>query len=148
MSLGHFAGIGRLVADPELRVTPQGKSVASFTIAFSERVKDERTGEWEDGRKEFVRCTAWGQIADNLCESLTKGVEVIVSGRRYTRDYVNKQGEQRTSIEMQVDSIGPNLKFQTATVQKPQRDQTSQQQTSSSDPWGTTPAAQDEEPPF
>lgn len=113
--------IGNLTGDPELRFTPSGAAVASFTVASTPRTLDKATNEWKDGEALFLRCSIWRQAAENVAESLQKGMRVIVQGRLQQRSYETKEGEKRTVIEMQVDEIGPSLKYATAKVNRTQR---------------------------
>jgi single-strand DNA-binding protein len=113
--------IGNITADPELRFTPSGAAVASFTIASTPRTFDRQTNEWKDGEALFLRCSIWRQAAENVAESLTRGMRVIVSGRLQQRSYDTREGEKRTVIEMQVDEVGPSLRYATAKVNRTQR---------------------------
>src|SRR6059058_5632284 len=113
--------IGNLTGDPELRFTPSGAAVASFTVASTPRTLDKATNEWKDGEALFLRCSIWRQAAENVAESLQKGMRVIVSGRLQQRSYETREGEKRTVIEMQVDEVGPSLKYATAKVNRTQR---------------------------
>src|SRR5246500_4522048 len=113
--------VGNLTADPELRFTPSGAAVASFTIASTPRTFDRNTNEWKDGEALFLRCSIWRQAAENVAESLQKGMRVIVSGRLQQRSYETKEGEKRSVIELQVDEIGPSLKYATAKVNRTTR---------------------------
>lgn len=123
MSLPSMTIVGRLTADPELRFTSTGKAVVGFTVAASERRKNKQTDEWEDGDKCFTRCTAWEVVAENIAESLLKGVEVVVIGRSYQREYTTNEGEKRTSFELKVDHIAAEVtKFATVKVTKLARD--------------------------
>ena len=103
--------IGNLTADPEMRFTPSGAAAASFTVASTPRIFDRQAGEWKDGQALFMRCQAWRAMAENIAESLTKGTRVIVQGRLTQRSYTTREGEQRTVVEMQVDEIGPSLRY-------------------------------------
>ena len=113
--------IGNLTSDPELRFTPSGAAVASFTVASTPRTLDKATNEWKDGEALFLRCSIWRQAAENVAESLQKGMRVIVQGRLQQRSYETKEGEKRTVIELQVDEIGPSLKYATAKVNRTTR---------------------------
>lgn len=113
--------IGNLTADPELRFTPSGAAVANFTVASTPRTFDRQTSEWKDGEALFLRCNVWRQAAENVAESLTRGSRVIVSGRLKQRSFDTKEGEKRTVIEMQVDEVGPSLRYATAKVNKTSR---------------------------
>ncbi len=110
--------VGNLTADPELRFTPGGKSVASFTVASTPRTRDNNTNEWKDGETLFIRCSVWDQYGENVAESLAKGARVIVTGRLRQRSFETKTGEQRQSLELTVDDIGPALRYATAKVTK------------------------------
>ena len=110
--------IGNLTADPELRFTPNGAAVANFTVASTPRTFDKQRNEWVDGEALFLRCAAWKQLGENVAESLTKGLQVIVQGRLKSRSYETKEGEKRTSMELEVDAVGPSLQFATATVNR------------------------------
>lgn len=109
---------GNLTGDPELRYTPSGTAVAGFTVASTPRTYDRQTGEWKDGEPLFLRCTIWRQPAENVAESLTRGMRVIVTGRLRQRSYETSQGEKRTVTELDVDEIGPSLRYATAKVAK------------------------------
>lgn len=113
--------IGNLTDNPELKYTPNGRAVASFTIADTPRKQNPQTGEWEDGDTNFQRAEIWNSDAENLANSLTKGTRVIATGRLRARNYETKEGEKRTSIELIVDEIGPSLKYATAQVTKTSR---------------------------
>ena len=113
--------VGNLTGDPELRFTPSGAAVASFTVASTPRVLDKATNEWKDGEALFMRCSVWRQYAENVAESLTKGMRVVVTGRLKQRSYETREGEKRTVVEMEVDEVGPSLKYATAKVNKVQR---------------------------
>ena len=161
--------VGNLTADPELRFTPSGAAVANFTVASTPRIYDRQSGEWKDGEALFLRCNIWREAAENVAESLTRGSRVIVTGRLKQRSFETKEGEKRTVMEVEVDEIGPSLKYATAKVNKASRgggggggfgsgapsgggsrSGTSQ---SNDDPWGSAPASgsfggSDDEPPF
>jgi single-strand DNA-binding protein len=113
--------VGNLTADPELRFTPSGAAVASFTVASTPRTFDRQTNEWKDGEALFLRCSIWRQAAENVAESLTRGMRVVVQGRLQQRSYETREGEKRTVIEMQVDEVGPSLRYATAKVNRTQR---------------------------
>ena len=113
--------IGNLTADPELRFTPSGAAVASFTVASTPRTFDRQTGEWKDGQTLFMPCSSWRDAAENVAESLTKGTRVIVQGRLVQRSYTTREGENRTVVEMQVDEIGPSLRYAKAQVTRQPR---------------------------
>ena len=108
--------IGNLTADPELRFTPNGAAVANFTVASTPRTFDRQTNEWKDGDAMFLNCSVWRQYAENVAESLTKGMRVIVSGRLKSRSYETREGEKRTVFEVDVDEVGPALRYATAKV--------------------------------
>jgi len=112
--------IGNLTNDPELRFTPSGSAVANFTIASTPRTFDRQSNEWKDGETLFLRAAVWREAAENVAESLTKGMRVIVSGRLKPRSY-EKDGEKRSVIELEVDEIGPSLKYANAKVNRTQR---------------------------
>jgi single-strand DNA-binding protein len=162
--------IGNLTDDPELRFTPSGAAVAKFRVASTPRFMDRQSGEWKDGEPLFLSCTVWRQAAENVAESLQRGARVIVSGRLRQRSYETREGEKRTVIELEVDEIGPSLRYATAKVQKMSRSGGGGFGSSGGgggqggggnfdDPWATaTPAASsssgsgggnfDDEPPF
>ena len=136
--------IGNIVAPPEMRFTPTGAAVASFTIASTPRQFDKQTNEWKDGETLFMRCSVWRNQAENVAESLTKGTRVIATGRLKSRSWETKEGEKRTSIELEVDEVGPSLRNASAKVTKADRggqqsswSQQGQQQPQT-DPWGTS----------
>ena len=108
--------VGNLTADPELRFTPSGAPVANFTVASTPRTFDRTTNEWKDGDAMFLNCAVWRQAAENVAESLTKGMRVIVQGRLRSRTYETREGEKRTVFEVDVEEIGPALKYATAKV--------------------------------
>ena len=152
--------IGNLTADPELRFTPSGAAVANFTVASTPRTFDRQTQEWKDGEAMFITCAAWRNLAENVAESLTKGARVIVSGRLRSRSYEGREGERRTVFEIEVDEIGPSLRYATAKVtrtasaggswqggpsQAAQPGDWSAQAPVENDPWAN---AQSDEPPF
>lgn len=112
--------IGNLTDDPELRFTPTGAAVAKFRIASTPRTHDRASGEWKDGPP-LLACTVWRQMAENVAESLSKGNRVVVSGRLTQRTYETREGEKRTVMELQVDEIGPSLRYATVKVSKVQR---------------------------
>jgi single-strand DNA-binding protein len=113
--------IGNLTDDPELRFTPSGAAVAKFRVASTPRFMDRQSNEWKDGEPLFLSCTVWRQAAENVAESLQRGARVIVSGRLKQRSYETREGEKRTVIELEVDEIGPSLRYATAKVQKMSR---------------------------
>ena len=161
--------IGNLTADPELRFTASGAAVANFTVASTPRTFDRASGEWKDGEALFLRCNIWRQPAENVAESLTRGSRVIVSGRLKQRSFETKEGEKRTVIELEVDEIGPSLRYATAKVNRAQRSDSPVAAAAvtaavvpavvparvrrADDPWGSAPAAgsaggYSDEPPF
>jgi single-strand DNA-binding protein len=113
--------VGNLVDDPELRFTPSGAAVAKFRIASTPRFLDKQTNEWKDGESLFLSCNVWRQAAENVAESLQRGMRVIVQGRLKQRSYETKEGEKRTVYEIEVDEVGPSLKSATAKVNKTTR---------------------------
>ena len=142
--------VGNLTADPELRTTSAGAQVASFTIASTPRTWNRNTGQFEDGQALFMRCSAWRDMAEHCAQSLGKGMRVIAQGRLQQRSYQAQDGSNRTVIELQVDEIGPSLKYATAQVQKMQsggyqggnangggyQQARQQSQAPADDPWG------------
>ena len=112
---------GNLVDDPELRYTPTGQAVAKFRIASTPRFMDRQTNEWKDGESLFLSCNVWRQAAENVAESLQRGMRVIVQGRLKQRSYETREGEKRTVFEIDVEEIGPSLKFATAKVNRTSR---------------------------
>jgi len=161
--------VGNLTNDPELRFTPSGAAVASFTVASTPRTLDKATNEWKDGEALFLRCSIWRQAAENVAESLQRGARVIVQGRLKQRSFETKEGEKRTVIELDVDEVGPSLKYATAKVNKTTRQGgggggfggggganggSSGGGTPADDPWATAPAGGassggwSDEPPF
>jgi single-strand DNA-binding protein len=165
--------IGNLTADPELRFTPSGAAVANFTVASTPRIFDRQTNEWKDGEALFLRCNIWREAAENVAESLTRGSRVIVSGRLKQRSFETREGEKRTVVELEVDEIGPSLRYATAKVNKASRSGgggggfgggggsrsappaagASGGEAKQDDPWGSAPASGsfaggDDEPPF
>ncbi|WP_244292953.1 single-stranded DNA-binding protein [[Micrococcus luteus] ATCC 49442] len=162
--------IGNLTNDPELRFTTSGSAVANFTIASTPRTFDRASSEWKDGETLFLRAAVWREAAENVAESLTRGMRVIVSGRLKSRSYETKEGEKRTVIELEVDEIGPSLRYANATVNRAQRNTPAgggngyqgngtpaEQSVPQEDPWATPQTAStgggcgngpDSEPPF
>ena len=148
--------IGNLTNDPELRFTPSGSAVANFTVASTPRTFDRNGNEWKDGEPLFLRCSVWREMAENVAESLTKGMRVILSGDLKQRSYETKEGEKRTVIELEVQEIGPSLKYANAKVNRTQRNGNVQQpptqdtwaspaqQGQQAAQWGNGPAS----PPF
>ncbi len=113
--------VGNLTADPELRFTPSGAAVANFTVASTPRTFDKQSNEWKDGEALFLNCSVWRQAAENAAESLQRGMRVIVSGRLKARSYETREGEKRTVFEIDVEEVGPSLKYATAKVTKTSR---------------------------
>lgn len=157
--------VGNLTADPELRFTPSGPAVASFTVASTPRTFDRQSGDWKDGETLFLRCSAWREMAENVADSLQKGMRVIVQGRLVQRSFETREGEKRTVVEMQVDEVGPSMRYAKAQVTRTPRgggNQSNQnygggsqpnynapQGGGSNDPWGQGGSSQfDDEPPF
>jgi len=137
--------VGNLVDDPELRFTPSGAAVANFRIASTPRTFDKQTNEWRDGDALFLSCSVWRQAAENVAESLQKGMRVVVQGRLKQRSYETREGEKRTVVELEVDEVGPSLKYATAKVARVQRSgggggYGSSGGNTGDDPWATTPA--------
>jgi single-strand DNA-binding protein len=138
--------IGNMVQDPELRFTPSGAAVANFTVASTPKTFDRNSNEWKDGETLFMRCAAWKEMGENVAESLTKGMRVVVTGRLKSRSYDTKEGEKRTVIELEVDEIGPSLRYANAKVTRTQRNGNGGgfaqpsgfgQSTAQDDPWAT-----------
>ena len=113
--------VGNLTADPELRFTPAGHAVANFTVASTPRTFDRQSGEWRDGDALFMRCTIWRDAAEHIAESLTRGDRVVVQGRLRQRSFETREGEKRTVVELDVDEIGPSLRYATVKVTKAHR---------------------------
>lgn len=113
--------VGNLTGDPELRFTPAGAAVANFTVASTPRNFDRQANEWRDGETLFLRCSIWRDAAENVAESLTKGMRVIVQGRLVQRSFETREGERRTVVELQVDEIGPSMRYATAQVTRASR---------------------------
>ena len=114
--------VGNLVADPELRFIPSGAAVANFRIASTPRTFNRETNQWEDGEALFLTCNCWRQMAENVAESLTKGMRVVVTGKLRQRSYQTKEGENRTVFEIEVDEVGPSLKYASASVTRNPRE--------------------------
>jgi single-strand DNA-binding protein len=153
--------VGNLTGDPELRFTPSGAAVANFTVASTPRTFDRQSNEWKDGETLFMRCAIWREAAENVAESLTKGTRVVVTGRLRSRSYETREGEKRTVMEMDVDEVGPSLRYATAKVARTSRDGGSggfggrgggsaPGPAADADPWATGPVAggYTDEPPF
>ncbi|GIH71199.1 MULTISPECIES: single-stranded DNA-binding protein [Sphaerimonospora] len=135
--------VGNLVDDPELRFTPTGQAVARFRIASTPRFLDKQTNEWKDGEGLFLTCNVWRQAAENVAESLQRGMRVIVQGRLRQRSYETKEGEKRTVYEVEVDEVGPSLRNATAKVNKTSRQGGGFGGGPANDPWASaTPAPQ------
>ena len=132
--------VGNLTSDPELRFTPSGAAVANFTVASTPRTFDRQSSEWKDGETLFMRCSVWREVAENVAESLHRGTRVIVSGRLRSRSWDDKEsGQKRTVIEMDVDEIGPSLRYATTQVNRTQRSGGGGGQSGGGgeDPWGS-----------
>ena len=169
--------VGNLTADPELRFPPAGAAVANFTVASTPRTFDRQTNEWKDGDALFLRCNIWREAAENVAESLTRGARVVVTGRLRQRSFETREGEKRTVVELEVDEVGPSLRYATAKVNKVSRGgggggggfgssggsggssrPSSGGSSQNDDPWGSAPQASgsfgggnrggDDEPPF
>jgi single-strand DNA-binding protein len=146
--------IGNLTADPEIRFTPSGAAVANFTIASTPRKFNKQTNEWDDGDTLFMRCTAWQEMAENVVESLIKGTRVVAYGRLEQRSYEDREGNQRTVVEMRVEEVGPSLRWATAQPRRAREGQRTrdtvqrQQGTPAGDPWSNAGQAFADEPPF
>ena len=142
--------VGNLTADAELRFTPSGAAVANFTIASTPRTFDKASGEWKDGEALFLRCNIWREAAENVAESLTRGTRVIATGKLKQRSFETREGEKRSVIELEVDEIGPSLRYATAKVNKAQKsggyESSNQSSGASDDPWGNNSGS--DEPPF
>lgn len=139
--------VGTLTGDPELTFLSSGKAVANFTIAQNPRTKDGNG--WKDGEPTFLRCNAWEAMAENVVESLKKGDRVIVHGGMYTRPWEDKEGKKRSSLEVRVEAVGPDLRYATAAVTKVRRDSTGggfAKAAPAADPWATSAGTTD--PPF
>jgi single-strand DNA-binding protein len=137
--------VGNLTADPDLRFTSTGVAVLDFTVASTPRVYDRESGEWRDDHTLFLRCNLWRQAAENAAKSLTKGTRVIVHGRLKQRSFETKEGDKRTVFELDVDAIGPELRYASAKVSKVSRDGGA---TADDDPWQSPPADTRDEVPF
>lgn len=113
--------VGNLTADPELRFTPNGSAVVDFTVASTPRTFNRQTNQWEDGSALFMRCSAWNEFAENISETLRKGMRVIVQGNLVQRSYEDRNGQQRTVVELRVDEVGPSLRWARAQVARTER---------------------------
>jgi single-strand DNA-binding protein len=162
--------IGNLTNDPELRFTPNGAAVASFTVASTPRTFDRQSNEWKDGDTLFLRCTVWRQAAENVAESLHKGTRVVVQGRLKQRSFETREGEKRTVVELEADEVGVSLRSATAKVSKSGRSSTGGggggnggpgagsggggsfggggNSAPSDDPWSSSSSSYSDEPPF
>lgn len=146
--------IGNLTDEPELRFTPSGAALAKFTVASTPRAYDKASGQWQDGTAMFLRCTAWRDLAQHIADSLAKGTRVVVSGRLRQHNWQNDQGENRSMLNLEVDDIGPSLRFATTKVERVQRKNPATGP--AADAWNTGKAdnggwgtpAQGDEPPF
>lgn len=136
--------VGNATADAELRFTPSGAAVCSFSVAQTPRVKQGES--WVDGEPTFYRCSAWRQLGESAAETITRGMRLIVHGRLTTRSY-DKDGVKRTSLEVDVEAVGPELRYATATVKKAERGSAKPAGQAGGDPWPTAPV-DDSEPPF
>jgi single-strand DNA-binding protein len=164
--------IGNLTNDPELRFTPNGAAVASFTVASTPRTFDRQSNEWKDGDTLFLRCTVWRQAAENVAESLHKGTRVVVQGRLKQRSFETREGEKRTVVELEADEVGVSLRSATAKVSKSSRSSagggsnggpggnsgggsfsgggssSSPSSAPNDDPWSSSSSSYSDEPPF
>ena len=152
MNEAQMTLVGNCVEDPELRFTPAGQPVAKFRVASTPRYLDKSTNEWKDGDSLFLTCTVWRQVAENVAESLTRGMRVIVTGRLKQRSYETKEGEKRTVYELEVDEVGPSLRNASAKVTKVARSKPTAdggQRQSEADPWAKDAGpGYSDEPPF
>ena len=156
--------VGNLTDDPELRFTSSGIAVANFTVASTPRSFDKQSGEWKDGDALFLRCSIWRQVAENVAESLQKGARVVVQGRLKQRSYETREGEKRTVYELDVDEVGPSLRYATAKITKVTRSGggfgggsgdgggggggSAPSGPPADDPWATAAPTSSDEPPF
>jgi len=157
--------VGNLTDDPELRFTANGAAVANFTVASTPRFFDKQSNEWKDGDALFLRCSIWRQAAENVAESLQRGARVVVQGRLKQRSYETREGEKRTVYELDVEEVGPSLKYATAKVTKVSRGSggggfggssagpsgsggNAQSGPPAEDPWASAAPASSDEPPF
>ncbi|WP_151481449.1 single-stranded DNA-binding protein [Streptomyces albicerus] len=151
MSVGEtpITVVGNLAAEPELRYTPSGAAMVKFSVASTPRSYDKTTGQWQDGTAMFLRCTAWRDLANHVAETLTKGMRVVVTGRLRQHNWKTPEGENRSMLALEVDDIGPSLRFATAKVERVQRNGATSGP--AADTWNTAPAgaaAVGDEPPF
>ena len=139
----YITVVGNLTGDPELRFTPSGAAVANFTIASTPRTFDRQTNEWKDGDTLFLNCSVWRQAAENVAESLQRGMRVVAQGRLKARSYETREGEKRTVMEMDVEEVGPSLKYATAKVTRATRTSGGGGGgfSGGDDPWASQPAA-------
>jgi single-strand DNA-binding protein len=137
--------VGNLTADPDLRFTSTGVAVLDFTVASTPRIYDRESGEWKDGDTLFLRCNLWRQAAENAAKSLLKGTRVIVQGRLKQRSFETKEGDKRTVVELDVDAIGPELRYASAKVSRVGRDGGAM---ADDGPWQSPPADTRDEVPF
>ena len=155
--------VGNLTDDPELRFTANGAAVANFTVASTPRFFDKQTNDWKDGDALFLRCSIWRQAAENVAESLQRGARVVVQGRLKQRSYETREGEKRTVYELDVEEVGPSLKYATAKVTKASRGggggfggssggsasgSNAPAAAPADDPWASAAPATSDEPPF
>lgn len=133
--------VGNLTGDPELRYTQNGLAVANFTIASTPRTFDRASNDWKDGEALFLRASVWREFAEHVAGSLTKGSRVVATGRLRQRSYETKEGEKRTSIELEVDEIGPSLRYATAQVTRAASSRSGQPGVGAEEPWAPSPAA-------
>ena len=142
--------VGNLTAVPELRFTPSGAAVANFTIASTPRTFDKARSEWVDGQPVFLNCAVWRDAAENVAETLTKGMRVIAVGRLRARSFETREGEKRTVIELEVDEVGPSLRFAAGRIERKGGTRTASAwrapAANTPDPWATQPT--DDPPPF
>lgn len=150
--------VGNLVRDPELRFTKNGQAVASFTVVSSSRYMDRTTNEWKDSEPVYMNCNVWREHAENVTNSLTKGTRVLVTGKLKQRSYTTKEGQERQVVELEVEDVGPALRYATAKVSKVSREgagasnasSTTSQPATNEDPWATPDAGwgTNDEAPF
>jgi single-strand DNA-binding protein len=141
----HITVVGNLGRDPDLRFTSSGVPVAEFSLGSTPRTFDRETSDWKDGDTLWLRCTVWRQMAENVAESLRKGTRVIVQGRLKQRQYETREGEKRTSYEVDVDEVGPSLRNATCTIARASR---SRPDAPPDDPWASGAATGADDPPF